>query len=88
MLILSIDIDLDSELVDLNYKIASLIFCHFWRSIRDVNEHSCGVERSKKITLTLSFRWGRNFRHFWLEAQTTSNVPFKTFSNSFDSFFT
>ena len=26
-------IDLDSELVDLNYKDASLIFCHFWRSI-------------------------------------------------------
>ena len=25
-------IDLDSELVDLNYKVASLIFCHFWRS--------------------------------------------------------
>ena len=27
-------IDLDSNLVDLNYKVASLIFCHFWRSIR------------------------------------------------------
>ena len=26
-------IDLDSELVDLNYKVASLIFCHLWRSI-------------------------------------------------------
>ena len=26
-------IDLDSELVDLNYKDASLIFCHLWRSI-------------------------------------------------------
>ena len=26
-------IDLNSELVDLNYKVASLIFCHFWRSI-------------------------------------------------------
>ena len=26
-------IDLDSELVDLNYKVASSIFCHFWRSI-------------------------------------------------------
>ena len=26
-------IDLDSKLVDLNYKVASLIFCHFWRSI-------------------------------------------------------
>ena len=32
-------IDLDSNLVDLNYKVASLIFCHFWRSITwfDVN---------------------------------------------------
>ena len=26
-------IDRDSELVDLNYKVASLIFCYFWRSI-------------------------------------------------------
>ena len=26
-------IDLDSNLVDLNYKVASLIFSHFWRSI-------------------------------------------------------
>ena len=26
-------IDLDSHLVVLNYKVASLIFCHFWRSI-------------------------------------------------------
>ena len=29
-------IDLDSNLVDLNYKVASLIFCHFWRSIMAV----------------------------------------------------
>ena len=28
-------IDLDSKLVDLNYKVASLIFCHFWRSIAE-----------------------------------------------------
>ena len=27
-------IDLESEFVDLNYKVASLIFCHFWRRIR------------------------------------------------------
>ena len=26
-------IDLDSEFVDLNYKVASLTFCHFWRSV-------------------------------------------------------
>ena len=30
-------IDLDSNLVDLNYKVASLIFCHFWRSIQEFN---------------------------------------------------
>ena len=30
-------IDLDSKLVDLNYKVASLIFCHFWRSINYIN---------------------------------------------------
>ena len=27
-------IDLDSELVYLNYKVASLIFCHVWRSVQ------------------------------------------------------
>ena len=26
-------IDLDSNSVDLNYKVTSLIFCHVWRSI-------------------------------------------------------
>ena len=30
-------IDLESEFVDLNYKVASLIFCHFWRSILEIN---------------------------------------------------
>ena len=29
-------IDLESGFVDLNYKVASLIFCHFWRSIKNV----------------------------------------------------
>ena len=29
-------IDVDSELVDLNYKVASLIFCHVWRSITQI----------------------------------------------------
>ena len=32
-------IDLDSELVDLNYKVASLIFCHFWRSIGFIKQN-------------------------------------------------
>ena len=31
-------IDLESELVDLNYKVVSLIFCRFSRSIR-ISEH-------------------------------------------------
>ena len=31
-------IDLDSEFVDLNYKVASLIFCHFWRSIETMSD--------------------------------------------------
>ena len=31
-------IDLDSELVDLNYKVASLIFCHVWRSIYEIDK--------------------------------------------------
>ena len=36
-------IDLDGELVDLNYKFASLIFCHFWRSIflKGVMQNHC-----------------------------------------------
>ena len=28
-------IDLDSEAVDLNYKVAALVFCHVWRGIQD-----------------------------------------------------
>ena len=32
-------IDLDSELVDLNYKVESLIFCHLWRSIQEPVPH-------------------------------------------------
>ena len=31
-------IDLESELVDLNYKVASLIFRHFWRSIHRIHK--------------------------------------------------
>ena len=34
--------DLDSKLVDLNYKVASLIFCHFWRSIDDYYKYGAG----------------------------------------------
>ena len=39
-------IDLDSELVDLNYKVASLIFCHVWRSKDEV---SCPGTKSKVV---------------------------------------
>ena len=36
-------IDVDSELVDLNYKVASSIFCHVWRSISFTVAH-CGSD--------------------------------------------
>ena len=36
-------IDLESEFVDLNYKVASLIFCHFWRSIEYLDTSKQGV---------------------------------------------
>ena len=42
-------IDLDSELVDLNYKVESLMFCHFWRSILS-NTYS---------PLSLTSTWGQ-----------------------------
>ena len=56
-------IDLDSELVDLNYKVASLIFCHFWRSIGALyrrKRHPCpqaraNMEQSKASMLVISF---------------------------------
>ena len=44
-------IDLDSELVDLNYKVASLIFCHVWRSIGNKN----AVFFSPKFKSTANF---------------------------------
>ena len=53
---------------------------------RDLNAYLCGVERRDKMNPTLSFRSGRNFQNFGLDAQAASNVPFKTFINSFDSF--
>ena len=37
-------IDLDSNSVDLNYKVTSLIFCHFWRSIRASNSLPIGFK--------------------------------------------
>ena len=40
-------IDLDSELVDLSYKVASLIFCHVWRSI--VKLKSPSATKSKRM---------------------------------------
>ena len=32
-------IDLDSDLVDLNCKVASSIFCHFWRSMPKMSKY-------------------------------------------------
>jgi len=40
-------IDLDSNLVDLNYKVTTLIFCHFWRSILHPHFAFRGVLRTK-----------------------------------------
>ena len=48
-------IDLDSELVDLNYKVASLIFCHFWRSITFCSI-SCKVKDEIIIAMRTEFR--------------------------------
>ena len=36
-------INLDSNLVDLNYKVASLIFCHVWCSIGGGNRGGSGA---------------------------------------------
>ena len=41
-------IDLDSELVDLNYKVASLIFCHFWRTFES-SQFTYGVVRASFV---------------------------------------
>ena len=40
-------IDLDSNSVDLNYKVTSLIFCHFWRSIESGNMNG-NTNRNRK----------------------------------------
>ena len=51
-------IDLDSELVDLNYKVASLIFCHFWRSIRSRSYYACGKLRMNDLVVNMADdRW-------------------------------
>ena len=43
-------IDLDSNSVDLNYNVTSLIFCHFWRSITYV----CLLVKMASKTVTRS----------------------------------
>ena len=53
-------IDLDSNLVGLNYKVASLIFCHFWCSIKlcdRINQYlqTHGNLGKSASTLILSF---------------------------------
>ena len=54
-------IDLDSELVDLNYKVASLIFCYFWRSILSLKPEQFGG-----IANVFGFKseWHKNFDGF------------------------
>ena len=51
-------IDLDSELVDLNYKVASLIFCHVWRSIVRLVFHALNV--------VTNLHWGNPSRDSYL----------------------
>ena len=48
-------IDLDSELVDFNYKVTSSIFCHFWRSIANVNDLTFVYTRLSVKTLRSSY---------------------------------
>ena len=43
-------IDLDSEFVDLNYIVASLIFCHFWRSIWTDNKNKRKAMKNDDLT--------------------------------------
>ena len=60
-------IDLDSELVDLNYKVAYLIFCHVWRSIGLARNQN---NRKKRRTLgereiVTNREHGRTIRSTW-----------------------
>ena len=45
-------IDLDSNSVDLNYKVTSLIFCHFWRSIF-MADMTLIIKSSRFMTLSM-----------------------------------
>ena len=49
-------IDLDSEFVDLNYKDASLIFCHFWRSIGHQTDFQA-FELCEIVLILIPFLW-------------------------------
>ena len=54
-------IDLDSELVDLNYKVASLIFCHFWRSI---HAPSKSIDDDGEIEISTNYKESNNSSDF------------------------
>ena len=54
-------IDLDSELVDLNYKVASLIFCHFWRSI---HAPSKSIDDDGEIEIFTNYKESNNSSDF------------------------
>ena len=52
--------DLESEFVDLNYKVASLIFCHFWHSIfmtRNSWELKLILTYSKSKLILIVYNW-------------------------------
>ena len=54
-------IDLDSELVDLNYKVASLTFCHFWRSIGMPYHSDCNIYLFNEIKAIVLPIWFADF---------------------------
>ena len=54
-------IDLDSELVDLNYKVASLIFCHFWRSIHAPSKI---IDDDSEIEISTNYKESNNSSDF------------------------
>ena len=73
-------IDLDSELVDLNYKVASLIFCHFRGSIDSI-EHTFLYCQVSKEFFSKTLRW---FNEYHKENVQLSNkqILFNTFDDS------
>ena len=82
-------IDLDSNLVDLNYKVTSLIFCHFVNSLTHSLTHSILINLSIKVRLnrlllppllSITFVPSGFYVYFWniLEGTSKANFFFPT----------